>query len=390
MAIKATFTPGAGLLSVSGDAQDDLITVSRDAAGSILINGGAISIQGGQATVANTLLIQVFGQGGNDTITLNEANGPLPAAQLFGGGGNDTLSGGSAGDLLFGQAGNDILLGKGGSDQLFGGDGSDTLTGGTGDDQVFGEAGNDRMIWNPGDGTDLFEGGDGIDTAEVNGGNASEIFTLTANGPRVRFDRLNPGPFSLDIGTTENLVLNAGGGDDVFTASNGLATLIHLTVDGGTGNDSITGGDGNDTLLGGDGDDTLVGGRGNDTLSGGGGNDTFVWNPGDASDTVDGGDGNDTMVFNGANIDETISITANQGRVTLTRDIANVTMNLSAIEDIRLNVLGGADDVKVGDLIGTGVAKVTVDLGANGTGDRQPDKVTVNGTARADQISVLA
>src|SRR5207302_3684636 len=119
------------------------------------------------------------------------------------------------------------------------------------------------MIWNPGDGSDLMEGGDGIDTAEVNGGNGAEIFTLTANGSRVRFDRVSPAPFSLDIGTTENFVLNMNGGDDVFTAGNGLANLINLTIDGGDGNDTITGGDGNDTLLGGSGNDVITGGRGN-------------------------------------------------------------------------------------------------------------------------------
>ena len=113
---------------------------------------------------------------------------------------------------------------------------------------MFGQAGNDRMIWNPGDGSDLMEGGDGADTAEVNGGNGSEIFTITANGSRVRFDRVTPGPFFLDIGTTENLVVNANGGDDVITAGNGLANLIQLTIDGGAGNDTITGGDGADLL----------------------------------------------------------------------------------------------------------------------------------------------
>src|SRR5215467_4303226 len=77
------------------------------------------------------------------------------------------------------------------------------------------------------------EGGDGVDTAEVNGGNGSETFTITANGTRVRFDRISPAPFTLDIGTTENLVLNANGGDDVITAGNGLANLIKLTIDGG-------------------------------------------------------------------------------------------------------------------------------------------------------------
>jgi Ca2+-binding RTX toxin-like protein len=279
MATTASFIPGTGVLTEFGDAQDNTIVTSRDAAGTVLVNGGAVPVQGGQPTVANTSLIQAFGQAGNDTISLDEANGALPAANLFGGDGNDTLTGGSGGDLLFGQSGNDTLLGKGGNDQLFGGDGNDTLTGGAGNDQVFGEAGNDRMIWNPGDGTDLFEGGDGIDTAEVNGGNGAETFTITANGARVRFDRVSPAPFSLDIGTTENLVLNMNGGDDTFTAGNGLAALINLTVDGGAGNDTITGGDGNDVI---------TGGRGSDTALLGAGDDTFVWNPGDGNDVVEG------------------------------------------------------------------------------------------------------
>ena len=192
MATKATFLQDAGVLSVFGDSVGNTIVTSRDAAGNILVNGGAVAITGGRPTVANTGSIQVFGQGGNDTIALDETNGALPAALLFGGAGNDTLIGGSGNDQLFGGAGNDILEGKGGDDLLFGGDGNDTLTGGTGNDQMFGRAGNDRMIWNPGEGTDLMEGGDGTDTAEVNGGNGAETFTLTANGSRVRFDRITP------------------------------------------------------------------------------------------------------------------------------------------------------------------------------------------------------
>src|SRR5204862_7420568 len=229
--------------------------------GRILVNGGAVAATGGTPTVANTALIQVFGLDGNDQIALNEANGALPAARMFGGNGNDTMTGGSGADQLFGQAGNDTLLGKGGADLLFGGADNDVLTGGTGDDQCFGQSGDDRMVWNPGEGTDLNEGGDGIDTVEVNGGNGAEQFTVTANGTRVRFDRITPAPFSLDIGTSENLIVNMNGGDDIFTGSNGLATLISLTVDGGAGNDNITGGDGADILLGGDGNDLVIGGR---------------------------------------------------------------------------------------------------------------------------------
>jgi Ca2+-binding RTX toxin-like protein len=390
-AVTATFSSGTGILSVVGDAQDNTIVVSRDAAGQILVNGGAVVIQGGAATVANTTLVQVFGQEGNDQISLDEANGPLPAAILFGGDGNDTLTGGSGNDQLFGDAGDDTLLGKGGNDQLFGGDGNDILTGGTGDDLVFGQGGNDRMIWNPGEGTDLNEGGDGIDTVEVNGGNGAETFTVTPNGSRVRFDRTTPGPFSLDIGTSENLVVNLNGGDDTFTASNGLAGLISLTVDGGAGNDTITGGDGNDTLFGGDGNDVIIGGKGNDKAFLGAGDDTFVWNPGDGSDTVEGEGGTDTMVFNGANINENVTISANGTRVRFFRDAANITMDLNGVEQIDFNALGGADTVTVGDLTGTGVTNVNIDLaGTSGTGigDGAADTVTVNGTNGNDAIQI--
>ena len=391
MAIKTTFSPTAHLLTEFGDTLDNTIVTNRDAAGQILVNGGAVPVQGGTATVANTAQIQVFGQGGNDTITLDEANGALPAALLFGGVGNDVLTGGSGADQLFGGAGNDTLLGKGGNDLLFGGAGNDTLIGGDGDDQVFGEAGNDRMIWNPGDDSDLFEGGDGVDTAEVNGGNGSETFTITANGTRVRFDRTNPAPFTLDIGTTENLVVNANGGDDVITAGNGLANLIKLTIDGGAGNDTITGGDGNDTLLGGDGNDVIIGGRGNDTAQLGAGDDTFIWNPGDGSDVVDGQDGTDTLVFNGANVNEKISISANHGRVSLVRDVGGITMDLNGVEHIQLTARGGADTITVNDLSGTGVTQVAIDLSStpgSGVGDLAADSVTISGTKGNDHIVV--
>ena len=391
MPITARFSPTAGLLSVFDDNLNNTIVVSRNAAGTIFINGGAVTVTGGTATVANTSLIQVFGTGGNDMISLDETNGALPAAQLFGGAGNDTLIGGSGNDQLFGGAGNDTLLGKAGNDLLFGGDGNDTLIGGTGNDQMFGQAGNDLMIWNPGEGTDLMEGGDGNDTAEVNGGNGAETFTITPNGSRVRFDRVSPAPFSLDIGTTENLVLHAGGGDDTITAGNGLAGLINLTLDGGDGNDTITGGDGNDVLIGGAGNDVVIGGRGNDNAQLGSGDDTFVWNPGDGSDTVEGGDGTDTLVFNGANVNENINITANGGRVRFTRDVGNVTMDLNSVEHIDFTARGGADNVTVGDLTGTGVTQVAIDLAAtpgSNVGDGAADSVTVNGTAGNDTVQV--
>jgi Ca2+-binding RTX toxin-like protein len=386
-AVTASFN--AGVLSVTGDSLDNTTTISRNAAGTILVNGGAVPVVGGTPTVANTSTIKVFGLGGNDVITLSETNGALPKAQLFGGTGNDVLTGGSGGDQLFGESGNDTLLGKGGFDFLFGGNDNDTLTGGDADDQVFGQSGNDRSIWNPGDDTDLNEGGAGTDTTEVNGGGGAEQFTTTANGTRVRFDRLNPAPFSIDIGTSENLVLNANGGDDSFSATGNLAALIKITVDGGTGNDTLLGSNGIDVLLGGDGNDFVDGQQGNDVGFLGAGNDVFQWDPGDGSDIVEGQDGTDELLFNGSAANERMAASANGGRVLFTRDIANIVMDLDNVENITANLLGGTDVLTVNDLSGTDVDTVAPNLaGTAGVDDLAADNVIVSGTNGDDVITV--
>ena len=386
-ATSATFT--GGVLTVVGDNAANTIGISRTAAGRILVNGGAVAVTGGTPTVANTALIRVLGLGGDDAISLNEAGGALPRANLFGGAGKDVLTGGSGADQLFGQAGDDTLLGKGGGDLLFGGGQDDTLTGGDGDDEAFGQAGSDRMIWNPGDDTDLDEGGAGLDTVEVNGGNGAEQFAATANGTRVRLDRLNPAPFSIDVGTSENVVLHANGGGDSFSATGNLAALVKITVDGGPGDDTLLGSNGADVLLGGDGDDVVDGNQGADVALLGAGDDTFRWDPGDASDTVEGQDGADTLLFNGSNVDESFEVSANGARARATRNVGNVVLDLDGVESVALEALGGADDLVVGDLAGTDVVNVAADLDAVGGGDdAQPDEVLANAADGDDVVSV--
>jgi Ca2+-binding RTX toxin-like protein len=169
MAIKANFT--AGLLSVTGGSGDDAIAITRDAAGQILINGGAISAQSaqeGQPTLTNATGIVVVGGNGNDTISLDNIAPPagqaLPPATLFGGNGNDILTGG------------------GGNDMLFGGAGDDTITGGKGTDTAVLGTGNDLFIWNPGDGNDTVDGQAGFDTLDFKGAAFAETITISDNG----------------------------------------------------------------------------------------------------------------------------------------------------------------------------------------------------------------
>jgi hypothetical protein len=191
------------------------------------------------------------------------------------------------------------------------------------------------------------------------------------------------------VGTTEHLVVNGNGGDDILLAGNGLAALLQITLDGGAGNDRLIGGDGNDLLLGGDGSDLVIGGRGNDVAQMGDGRDTFVWNPGDGSDTVEGQADFDTMLFNGANEPEKIDISARGNRVRFCRDVAHVAMDLNGLEQINFNALGGADAITVNDLTGTGLTTLHLALAAaDGGADGQADSVVVNGTNGDDSIVV--
>jgi Ca2+-binding RTX toxin-like protein len=180
--------------------------------------------------------------------------------------------------------------------------------------------------------------------------------------------------------------ISGGTGNDTLTGGSGNDVL-----DGGPGNDTLLGKGGNDLLLGGDGNDVLTGGTGNDQVLGQAGNDRILWNPGDGSDVVEGQDGNDTVVFNGTNAGEQFDISANGGRVRLSRDVSNVILDLNGIEGISLNALGGADMITVGDLSETDVKSVNLDLGSmpGGSGDGQADTVVLHGTDGADAINVV-
>jgi Ca2+-binding RTX toxin-like protein len=211
-----------------------------------------------------------------------------------------SLNGGDGDDLLTGGSGNDVLRGDGGNDRVVGFRGTDDHEGG---------AGNDVLVWNNGDGTDVMDGDAGADEVEINGApTAGDVNTASPNAGRVVFNRTNLVPFAVDF-SAERLRVNGLGGDDSFNGAAGLAPLTLLSVDGGSGDDSLSGGDGPDVISGGDGndkldgeggDDRVVGDRGTDALNGDDGNDTLVWNNGDGSDVSNGDAGFDVVEINGS------------------------------------------------------------------------------------------
>ncbi|HLO34701.1 MAG TPA: hypothetical protein VK194_01400 [Candidatus Deferrimicrobium sp.] len=202
---------------------------------------------------------------------------------------------------------------------------------------------------------------------------------------------------SFDLGAFDAINVAAGNGDDTvrIDQANGVFTTTKTTrIDGGNGDDTLIGGSGAELLLGGRGDDVIDGNGGADTAFLGKGDDTFVWDPGDGSDVVEGQSGTDTMVFNGSGGDEIMAAaTAFGGRVSFTRNLGGIVMDLNGIETIDVNALGGADTVTVNDTTGTDLQRVNVDLAAalNGsTADDKADTVAVNGTKGDDSITARA
>src|SRR5829696_6355615 len=149
---------------------------------------------------AATERFEVNGLGGDDSVTANDGVGAATLLSVDGGAGADTVKGSEGADLILGGDGNDVLSGGGGDDRIVGDRGTDTMNGGAGDD---------TLVWNNGDGTDIANGDDGRDDVEVNGAPAAgDVFTVQPNGSRIKFDRTNLVPFTVDIGSSETLHTN--------------------------------------------------------------------------------------------------------------------------------------------------------------------------------------
>ena len=88
---------------------------------------------------------------------------------------------------------------------------------------------------------------------------------------------------------------------------------------------------------------------------------------------IEGQDGTDTMLFNGNSVatGETVTMSANGGRLTFFRTQGNVMMDTDGVEIVDDNALGGADTVLVNDLTGTDVTQTNLDLGRHRRCGRQ-------------------
>ena len=226
------------------------------------------------------------------------------------------------------------------------------------------------------------------DTLTLTGNSASDTLALQLASPtQLVADVGEDGTidFTFDRAQFSAVVVNAGGGDDeVRLFNNAQADAEPFTLNGGSGADRLIGDNGANVLNGEGGNDVVDGNIGADTVDLGPGNDIAQWDPGDGSDTIEGQGGSDTLDFNGSNAGEDIDVSANGERVRLFRNIASITQDFDGVERVDLATLGSADNVTVGDLGGTDLKTVDVNLaGFDGQGDAAADTVTAVEIGRA-------
>ncbi len=429
-------------LVVTGDAASDKLTlrVPPNAPATLELDVGDDGSTDFRIARSQFDRVRVLAGDGDDRVRIDDGgsrgSAPVPAT-IDGQGGADTLIGGRGMDELSGGEGNDLLDGNRGSDVVDGGGGFDRLTvnGSDADERVRLEANGPRArLSRDSDGITINLGTvERVDVTARGGNDTLTVDDLTGTGIQEVHDDLAavPGGATPDTGS-DQLILNGSSGDDfvdvLSTSSDrvsvlGLPTFVttlhgdptrdRLTIQGRAGDDRINassaalpfklvqdGGDGDDSLFGtsgadvqiaGEGDDFVDSQRGDDVIQLGAGDDIFSGEAGDGNDTVEAGDGSDALTLSGSSANEGVSAAPDGERLRFTRTAGSATdaINAGDVEALSFFSFGGADNVTLNDLSGTGVTRVDVSIFDFGVPGGDNDAVRVNATDGDDTVTAF-
>jgi Ca2+-binding RTX toxin-like protein len=212
-----------GTLNVTGSDGGQQVALRLNGAGTqIQVDAGDNSSADFSFDRSEVHAIKVKMGDGNDTARIDDANGvftdTIPTT-LSGGDGSDSLQGGQVGVGIAATLENETYKG---------GDGNDFVDGGKGADTAYLGAGNDTFRWDNGEGSDVIEGQDGTDTLVFNGATGDEQATLSANGGRALFSRVQ-GNVMMDTNDVEIIDDNPLTGADTVTVNDLTGTDVTQT-----------------------------------------------------------------------------------------------------------------------------------------------------------------
>jgi trimeric autotransporter adhesin len=285
---------------------------------------------------------------------------------------NVTIEGSDFADFIIGSSIGDIIDGHGAADILVGGSGNDlfNMSEVVAGESVDGGAGEDRIRVAP------FQDYDFASTTLNN----LEILDLSVE-TRVSLSAaqfFNAGFREVRVFNSE-LILH-GSSSVNLSGLQGFAT--HLTINGTSGDDSLTGSPFWDFINGGSGADALAGGDGNDTLDGGLDTDTLAGGPGDDSYTLRDVHRTDPILLRFAY--DQVTEAAGEGIDTVYVQRAGVVGRYTLRDNVENGTVTGADTFT---LFGNALGNLLLGNSAANTLDGGSGNDTLNGGAGNDTLN---
>ena len=447
-----SYNPVSGEIKFGGGA-NVRITGQADVSHNVVLSAGrSLIFYGGDLNDNITSYVygaNVYGQGGNDIITMGESGLGLGDLACHGGDGNDIINiyggtnvNGDNGDDTIniytdlslyktrGDAGNDTYninakanITDTGGDNIYNiNTDNASVSGSTGNDTFYVNGNNNTVLGGGGDDyfvidgeNNTIDGGTGknfyvdnssgtstiINTnSDPNSGGLSftyqgETLTFTLNGKKYTVVNNLSGSNMLQYSLNPNTgVITLNGSDFTISAESDESAILNIrgdnnTINGSSLNDRITIEQGtNNTINGNDGDDTLITQSENNSIYGGAGNDSITLNA-STNQTVDLGSGNDSITINSSN-NTNINLNTGNNRVTVNGSDNTITgidgNNTITVNNNNNEVRLGEGDNKL-SVVGTNNS-ITVGNGDNTIGIDGDSNILNAGTA-AGTVNVI-
>ncbi|HEX8256561.1 MAG TPA: hypothetical protein VF589_02925, partial [Allosphingosinicella sp.] len=221
--------------------------------------------------------------------------------------------------------------------------------------------------------------GDGdTDRLSLAGGSGDEFVQVSATAGGLAVSGLGAAIAIEAMEAGDFISLNGAGGND-FLSADSAGRSVYLS--GGAGNDKLVGSSAADTLRGDEGDDEVQGGTGDDDVQLGAGDDSLLWFKGHGFDSVDGGADFDRIDLRGSGGTDTFAISAGPTDAAIEVDYA-IALDIRAVERVDFVDFGGSDLFSIGDLTGTSLRQIFLDVGF----DTDLDLVVLHGGGGSDTV----